>query len=97
MKITPENVFDFPKGTKVEFHFGAYYPPVDGTVVGFEILPKTKWFPCEAQLYVEYIDLEDNEIVRTTVREFSDIGIGVRLIEVAKPEQKNIKSKWSKN
>jgi hypothetical protein len=95
MKITPENVFDFPKGTKVEFYFGAYYPTVEGVVTGFEILPATKHFPCQAHLVAEYIDIEDDKIVKITIGEFSDTGIGTRLIEMA--DKQNIQSKWSKS
>lgn len=98
LKITPENVHEFGVGTKVEINFGAYYPLIKGVVVGSEIMPATKWFPHQAQLHVEYECIEDGETVRTTVREFSDKGVGVRLVEIATPHHmRNHKSKWCEN
>jgi hypothetical protein len=94
IRITPENVTDYPKGTKVEFFHGAYYPRVEGTVVGFKIVPESKWFEEYAELIAEYTDVETNEVVSTGVRMFMDVGIGVYLLEVAE-KKINKKSPWA--
>jgi hypothetical protein len=92
-KITPENVTDYPVGTTVEFHVGAYYPTYEGTVIGSEVLEATKWMDRSARLIVEYQDLETDEITTTVVCEFTNLGIGVYLLEVA--EAPKTKSPWA--
>jgi hypothetical protein len=82
ISITPENVHNYPVGTVVESRYGAYYAPVEGCVVGYEILAATKFFPASARLVIE----EENGN-KTTVTRLSDPvtdkGIGTYLIELA--------------
>ena len=95
ISITTENLHDFPVGTTVESHYGAYFAPVEGRVVGHEILAATKFFPASACLVIE----EENGN-KTTVTRLSDPaidkGIGIYLIELAEtaPVTKT-KSPWS--
>jgi hypothetical protein len=92
--ITHENVSDYPVGTTVEFFFGAYYPKPEGVITGFVVVPETQWHDEQVMLTAEYFDHESHEVVPTVVSMFTDVGIGVYLIEVA--EQKvNTKSPWS--
>lgn len=91
--ITIENFADYPKGTKLEFHFGAYYPTVEGIVTGYEVLPATKWFPSQVRLLAEYNDINTDEVVQTTVTQLTDKGIGVYLLEPA-AQTENVKSPW---
>jgi hypothetical protein len=96
ISITPENLHDFPVGTVVESHYGAYFAPVEGRVVGHEILAASKWFPASARLIIE----EENGN-KTTVTRLSDPaidkGIGTYLIELAEtaPSVTKSKSPWS--
>jgi hypothetical protein len=92
-RITIENASNFPVGTEVEFNWGAYSAPVQGFVTRVEFVPATKFFPADARLWAEYID-DDGETVETTVTQFSDIGIGTRLVRVATAAAP-IKSKWA--
>ena len=96
--IDIHNVADFPKGTKLEFNFGAYYPTVEGVVTGYEVAAATKWFDASVSLTAEYEDLDTGEIVKTTVtriQENGDKGIGTRVIEVGEAQETKSKSKWS--
>lgn len=96
INITPENVHTIPVGTVVESLYGAYYAPVEGRVVGHEILAATKFFPASARLVIE----EENGN-KTTVTRLSDPaidkGIGTYLIEFAEtvPSVTKTKSPWS--
>jgi len=95
MKIDFTNFEQFPKGTKVEFHFGAYYAICEGQVTGYEILPATKYFPADVRLTAEYFCHEEQKMVQTTITRFTEIGIGTYLIELAESKGKNDKSPWS--
>jgi hypothetical protein len=93
--ITPENVDTFPVGTTVETNYGAYYAPIEGRVIGYEILAARKFFPVSAHLVVEQ---ENGEV--TTVTMLSDPaidkGIGTYLIKLAeKTVSTKSKSPWS--
>lgn len=94
INITPENVHTFPVGTVVSSHYGAYFAPVEGRVVGHEILAATKFFPASAHLVIE----EENGN-KTTVTRLSDPaidkGIGTYLIELAEAAPAKTKSPWS--
>lgn len=94
INITPENVHTFPVGTTVSSHYGAYFPRVEGRVVGHEILAATKFFPASARLVIE----EENGN-KTTVTRLSDLaidkGIGTYLIELAETTPAKTKSPWS--
>lgn len=94
-KITFENYTDYPVGTEIEFHFGAYYPKGSGRITGSEILAASKFFPAEVRLTAEYIDVETEQLVETTVTSFTDVGIGTYLIKTAEPNHKKVSTKWS--
>lgn len=93
--ITFENYNEYPKGTLVEFFFGAYYPPVEGMVTGYEIVAATKWFPALVRLKAEYIDIETEQLVETTITQLNDVGVGVYLLETATPIENKKVSKWA--
>jgi len=102
-EITPENVHDFPVGSVVITSYGAYYPDIEGVVIGHQILPATKFFPAAAHLIIrqdrfvnEFDEVVENEIITSQLYETDQIGeIGTYLIERAeKPIQKS-KSPWS--
>jgi hypothetical protein len=98
IRITPENVTDFPVGTKLLTDCGAYYAPVEGVVVDHMIIPASKYFPANAQLIVE--QEQDGEIVTNVVTQIlddmkNDRGIGTYLIERAAPQEKVTDSPWS--
>lgn len=95
MKIDFTNFEQFPKGTKVEFNFGAYYPTCEGEVTGYEIVPATKYFPADVRLTAEYFCHETEAVVSTTITRFTDIGIGTYLIEVPETIPETKKSPWS--
>lgn len=94
-KIDFDNFEQFPVGTKIEFHFGAYYPICEGQITGYEIVPACKWFPADVRLTAEYFCHEDEEMVQTTITSFVDKGIGTYLIETAEPETKPTRSPWA--
>lgn len=80
INITMENYTDYPKGTEVEFFFGAYYPRIKGIVTGYDIYPATNWQPAGIMLNAEYVCVETDEIIKTNVARFTDTGIGVYLL-----------------
>ena len=92
IKITIENANNFGKGTEVEFNFGAYYAPRAGIVTGVEIIAASKFFPAFARLNAEYQD-EDGATVSTTITQFSDRGVGTRLIKAKATE--TTASRWA--
>lgn len=82
VKITEENVADYPAGTAVEFFWGAMYPKEEGIVTGFEI---TKWGA--------HLVAKTNSGDIHTIAGFSSVGIGTYLVKV--PETKvNKASPW---
>ena len=91
-KITFDNANQFGAGTTVEFDFGAYYATCEGTVKRVEYRPENRWEDAHAVLIAEYED-EDGKTVETEIRAFTDVGIGVYLIEAKQVEVK--KSKWA--
>jgi hypothetical protein len=98
IRIIPENVHSFPIGTVVIHRYGAYYPEVEGVVIGHQISPATKYFPASASLIVR--QNQNGALVKEYVTQLYDIGtkfgpIGTYLIELG-PEQKiNKKSPWA--
>ena len=94
INITPESVHTFPVGTMVESRYGAYFAPVEGRVVGHEILAATKFFPASARLVIE----EENGN-KTTVTRLSELGtdkgIGTYLIELGQTTSAKTKSPWA--
>lgn len=96
IKITPENMTDFPVGTVVLSRCGAYYPDEEGVVIGHDVLPATKFFPVSANLVVQKGDGSTQY-----VSQMYDIGskvgpIGTYLLKVAeKSVAKNTKSPWA--
>jgi hypothetical protein len=94
IRITHENVSDYPVGTTVEFFFGANHPRVEAVITGFEVRPKSEYQDEQVMLTAEYFNHEAHEVVPMTVSMFTDAGVGVYLIEVA--EQKvNKNSPWA--
>ena len=100
IKITPENMNDFPAGTVVLSRCGAYFPEVEGVVVGAELLPATKFFPASAHLIVEMTDVEDGTTRTSTVTQLftaeTKIGpIGTYLVKLAEKVAPKTKSPWA--
>jgi hypothetical protein len=98
IRITPENVHSFPVGTTVVSRYGAYYPEIEGVVVGHQISPATKYFPASAALVVR--QSQDSDIVKELVTQLYDIGtkigpIGTYLIELGPEQVTNKKSPWA--
>ncbi len=84
--ITPENVNDFPMGTRVRFFWGC---PVDtggadfdgpqeeeGLVAGWAVKPASKWFPAKAVLIVDTETGRQRE-----VSQFVTNGVGAYLVD----------------
>ena len=94
ISITPENLHDFPVGTTVESRYGAYYAPVEGRVVGHEILAATKFFPATARLIIEEETGNKTTVTRLSEKGI-DKGIGTYLIELAETTPAKTKSPWS--
>jgi hypothetical protein len=98
IKITPENMNDFPAGTIVLLRAGAYYPEVEGVVVGAELLPATKWFPASARLIVE-MSGEDGTHKMIVTQLFPDakkVGpIGTYLVKLAEKVAPKKVSPWA--
>ena len=98
IKITPENMNDFPAGTVVLSRCGAYYPDVEGIVVGAELLPATKFFPPSARLIVEQND-EDGAKTVTVTQLFSTDAkygpIGTHLVKLANKVAPKKSSPWA--
>lgn len=80
--ITIENAANYPAGTVVEFNYGAMYGSERGVVTGFE----TNQFGTQLTAVTD-------EGERKTISGFTNIGIGVYLIEVAQPVA-NKSSPW---
>jgi len=100
IKITPENMNDFPVGTVVLSRCGAYYPEVEGVVVGHRVMPATKFFPASAHLIVEMTDLEEGGTTTSTVTQLfsadTKIGpIGTYLMKLAEKVAPNKVSPWA--
>lgn len=98
IRITPENVHEFPIGTVVIHRYGAYYPEVEGVVIGHQISPATKYFPASAALIVR--QNQNGAIVKEYVTQLYDIGtkfgpIGTYLIELGSDQKINKKSPWA--
>ena len=98
IKITPENMNDFPVGTVVLSRAGAYFPEVESLVVGHEVMPATKFFPASAHLVVEHTD-EDGVITQTVSQIFTadtKIGpIGTYLVKLAEKVASKTTSPWA--
>lgn len=100
IKITPENMNDFPAGTVVLSRAGAYFPEVEGVVVRAELLPATKFFPASARLIVEMTDVEDGTTKTSTVTQLysedTKIGpIGTYLVKLAEKVAPKKVSPWA--
>jgi hypothetical protein len=98
IKITPENMHDFPVGSVVLSRYGAYFPEVEGVVVGHEVLAATKLFPASAHLVVEQTD-EDGVMTQTVTQLFAadtKIGpIGTYLVKLAEKVITKTNSPWA--
>lgn len=95
IKITPENLNDFPVGTVVLSRYGAYYPEVEGVVVGYDVKPATKHFPVTASLIVRQTD-GSIQYVSQLYDVASSIGpIGTYLVKVAEKPASKTKSPWA--
>ena len=98
-RITLENFTDYPKGTKVEFNFGAYYPICEGVITGVRFSQESRYLSASARLTAEYFDHGAGEmkyIEITTLNDPNiDKGIGTYLIDIASYPEKSTKSPWS--
>jgi hypothetical protein len=95
IKITPENMNDFPVGTVVLSRFGAYYPEVEGVVVAYDLKPATKFFPASASLIVKQDD-GTNQHVSQMFAEGTKVGaIGTYLMKLAEKVAPKKKSPWA--
>ena len=99
IKITPENMNDFPAGTVVLLRSGAYFPEVEGVVVSHEIVPASKFFPASARLIVEMTDEEEGTQKHFVTQLFSadmKIGpIGTYLVKLAEKVAPKKVSPWA--
>lgn len=77
IKITRENVYDYPIGTKVIGSFGAYYPIVEGLVVDYHATPASKHFDELIELVIDFEDGTEDRVSRLV-----DSGIGIYLEDV---------------
>ena len=98
IKITPENMNDFPVGTVVLSRCGAYFPEVEGVVVAQKVMPATKFFPASAHLVVEQKD-EDGVKTQTVTQLFAagtKVGpIGTYLVKLGEKVTPKTKSPWA--
>lgn len=85
IRITPENVLDYPAGTRVLFNYGALYPTAEGTIIDWET---TQWG-------TQLIARKDDGSIQT-ISGISKTGIGTYILNTEKPAVKNTKSPWYK-
>lgn len=83
VRITSENVLDFPNGSVVEFNYGPMHGTEKGTITGFEITR----FGTQLKAMTEQGETK-------SISGFSQTGIGVYLLELAEPKI-NKSSPWS--
>ena len=94
-KITPENMNDFPVGTVVLLRYGAYYPEVEGVVVGYDLKPATKFFPASASLVVEQNDGETQYVSQMFPAETKVGPVGTYLVKLAEKVTSKTTSPWA--
>jgi hypothetical protein len=95
IKITPENMNDFPAGTVVLLRYGAYYPEVEGVVVGYDLKPATKFFPASASLVVKQNDGETQFVSQMFPAETKVGPVGTYLLKLAEKVAPKKKSPWA--
>jgi hypothetical protein len=94
-KITPENMNDFPLGTVVLLRAGAYYPEVEGVVVGYDVKPATKYFPVTASLVVKTEDGATQYVTQLYNDHMKRGPIGTYLVKLAEKVAPKKKSPWA--
>jgi hypothetical protein len=96
-QITPENVHDFPVGSVVISRYGAYYPEIEGVVIGHQINPATNLFPVSASLVIQ--QEQNGTIVRELVTQLYETDqtgpIGTYLVDRAENPQQTSTSPWA--
>lgn len=95
IKITPENMNDFPVGTVVLSRCGAYYPEVEGVVIGHDLKPATKFFPASASLIVKQDDGATQYVSQMFAAETKVGPIGTYLLKLAEKVAPKKKSPWA--
>jgi hypothetical protein len=105
LTITPENIETFPIGTKILQRSGAYYPEIEGVVIGHEYVAASKFFPAMARLralmntFDDYGNIVQSETVVSQVYlEGANIGpIGTYVLERGLMQNQTPKySPWAK-
>jgi hypothetical protein len=95
IKITPENMNDFPVGTVVLSRYGAYYPELEGVVVGYDLQPATKYFPASASLVVRRDDGTSQNVSQLYPLGTRVGPIGTYLIKIAERVANKSRSPWA--
>lgn len=95
IKITPENMNDFPIGTVVLSRCGAYYPEVEGVVVGHLVKPATKFFPASASLIVKQEDGVAQYVSQMFAADTKIGPIGTYLLKLAEKVAPKTTSPWA--
>lgn len=95
IKITPENMNDFPVGTVVLSRCGAYYPDEECVVIRHDVLPATKFFPVSANLVVQKSDGSTQYVSQMFTAETKVGPIGTYLLKLAEKVAPKKKSPWA--
>jgi len=79
-RVTVDNVETFV-GAPVVFNYGAMYPIQPGKIIGWDIIPATKFFDASVYLIAELECVETGITKKERVTQFTDSGIGTYLEE----------------
>jgi hypothetical protein len=80
-RVTVDNVETFV-GAPVVFNYGAMHPIQPGKIIGWDIIPATKFFDASVYLIAELECVETGITKKERVTQFTDSGIGTYLSEV---------------
>lgn len=83
VRITLDNVLDYPRGTRVLFDYGALCGEEEGTITGWE----------ETCFGVQLLARTDDGSLKS-ISSFNDVGIGVYVL---KDNSKDVKKQINKN
>jgi hypothetical protein len=80
-RVTVDNVETFV-GAPVVFNYGAMYPIQPGKIIGWDIIPASKYFDASVFLIAELECVETGITKKERVTQFVDMGIGTYLEDV---------------